>query len=183
MGTGNFAYMPNENIHVLKTRETKPGGDRDAAVLGHIVAAHTKLEKLRVFRQEMKAEFRLCQGERDAALRDVEQVRDQLSASDLMLEESEEIIAAQKTLIEELRAKQERPEKQAIRPTDSQSRLIASAVERHEQNMVTVGKTAVDGAQVDPAVDNVAENAVNGHASLLSRARDGLTGLFGFRKS
>ena len=176
--------MSNENIHVLKARETKPVEDRDAAVLGHIVAAHAKLEKLRVFRQEQKAEFRLCREERDTSLRDLERVREQLGASESMLEESEEIIVAQKTLIEELRAKQERPERQVIQPTDRESGLIiTSAVARHEQNRVALGETAGDGAAVDHAVDNVAENAVDGHPSLLSRVLGHLTGLLGFRKS
>jgi len=176
--------MSNENIHVLKVNETRSVEDRNAAVLGHIVAAHAKLEKLRVFRQEMKAEFQLCKEERDTALRDLEQVRSQLSASEMLLAESEEIITAQSTLIEELRATQERPESRVIEPTHRESSvIITGAIERHEQNLEALDESDVDAAKVDDALDTDAEHAVDGNASLLARALGGVKGLFGLRKA
>lgn len=163
--------MSTKNIHVLKTRPPESVGDRAAAVLGHIVAAHTKLERLQALRREMKAEFQLCQGERDAALRELERVKEQLSASESMLNESEEVVIAQKELIDELRGERELPDEPATPVTDHHPGLIASAVARHEQNLAALGKSDFVEAAVD---DNV---------TLLSRALDGLTRLVGHRKS
>lgn len=69
----------------------------------HVDAARKKLEKLQVWRRELKAELTQCISERDAAVREVERLKSERDARLAELGRATELLDTQESVIAELR--------------------------------------------------------------------------------
>ena len=118
----------------------------------HFDAARKKLEKLQVFRRELKAELARSVIERDAALSEIDRLRNERDALRVDLDKAEETLNAQEAVIAEFR--------------DDRNRLI----EKYEP-VITVAKVAatepaltgrvlekIDSDVADPADETLAVN-------------------------
>jgi hypothetical protein len=90
-------------IEVLTDRIGKPRKVPDRLrAIRHFDVARKKLEKLQVWRRELKEELTQCIGERDAAVFEIDRLRSERDARRADLDRAAELLNAQEAVIAEL---------------------------------------------------------------------------------
>jgi len=160
--------MTSRNIHFLKTGAQKDIAPTRSRALGHLDAAHAKLVQLQAWRRQFKIDYAECVQQRDAARRELEDIKCIANRQSEALQECDTILAAQTQLIQDLRddcsALQEKYPRPArdVDPESSGPALTALALVRYAaQESIADQKRGMTDADHDP----------NRSAGLFSRLR------------